>query len=155
MSASAATPGAPRVATRDLPAEIHETHTGVVALVGDRAYKVKKAIVTDFLDFGTVERRQEVCAREVALNRRLAPDAYLGVAQLVGPDGAPAEPVIVMHRYDDADRLSTKVIRRDDVESDLACIAGVLARFHADAQRSRAIDACGKVPASPTAGSRT
>lgn len=60
------------MADTDLPAEIHETHTGVVALVGDRAYKAKKAIVTDFLDFGSVERRREVCAREVALNRRRA-----------------------------------------------------------------------------------
>ena len=30
-----------------------ETHTGMVFLVGDRAYKVKKPVVTDFLDFST------------------------------------------------------------------------------------------------------
>ena len=63
MSASSVTAGAQPVATADLRADIHETHTGVVALVGDRAYKAKKPIVTDFLDFSTVERRQAVCAR--------------------------------------------------------------------------------------------
>ncbi len=66
-----------------LPApEIHETHTGIVALIGDRAYKVKKPVVTDFLDFSSVEQREQVCAREVQLNRRLAADSYLGVAHL-------------------------------------------------------------------------
>ena len=33
------------------PNEVAETHTGLVFLVGDRAYKVKKPVVTDFLDF--------------------------------------------------------------------------------------------------------
>ena len=150
MSASTVTAGAQPVATADLRADIHETHTGVVALVGDRAYKAKKPIVTDFLDFSTVERRQAVCAREVALNRRLASQAYLGVAQLIGPDGGAAEPVIVMRRYDDADRLSTRVIRGDDAEGELVRIAAMLARFHEDAQRSQAIDACGNVPAVTT-----
>lgn len=59
---------------------IAETHTGMVFLVGDRAYKIKKPVLTDFLDFSTVERRESACADEVALNRRLAPDSYLGVA---------------------------------------------------------------------------
>ena len=50
-------------------AEIHETHTGIVALVGEKAYKVKKAVTTDFLDFSSVERREQVCVREVQLNQ--------------------------------------------------------------------------------------
>ena len=32
-----------------------ETHTGMVFLVGDRAYKVKKPVVTDFLDFSKLQ----------------------------------------------------------------------------------------------------
>ncbi|MGV9754196.1 hypothetical protein ACWDTJ_29600, partial [Nocardia farcinica] len=44
-------------------ARLHETHTGVVVLCGDRAYKVKKPVVTDFLDFGTVELRERACRR--------------------------------------------------------------------------------------------
>ena len=38
-------------------AEVAETHTGMVFLVGELAYKVKKSVVTDFLDFSTVDRR--------------------------------------------------------------------------------------------------
>lgn len=68
-------------------AEVAETHTGMVFLVGDLAYKVKKPVVTDFLDFSTVDRRVTACTREVMLNRRLAPASYLG------PAASPRRPV--------------------------------------------------------------
>ena len=58
--------------------ELRETHSAVVAMVGDRAYKVKKPVRLPFLDFSTVGARRAVAEREVALNRRLAPDVYLG-----------------------------------------------------------------------------
>ena len=93
----------------DLDAQVHETHTGVVILLGDKAYKVKKPVVTDFLDFSTPESRQHACEREVILNRRLAPQGYLGVGQFVGPAGEPSEPVIEMRRYPDSTRLASLV----------------------------------------------
>ena len=68
-------------------AEVHETHTGVVVLVADKAYKAKKPVATDFLDFSTAGRREQACAREVLLNSRLAPQAYLGVAHFNDPAG--------------------------------------------------------------------
>ena len=63
---------------------VAETHSGLVFFVGDRAFKLKKAINLGFLDFTAQERRREACEREVALNRRLAPDVYLGVADTLG-----------------------------------------------------------------------
>ena len=69
--------------------DVHETHTGVVVLIGDRAFKAKKPVLTDFLDFRTVEQRERACAREVELNSRLSPDSYLGVAHLTDPSGGP------------------------------------------------------------------
>ncbi len=125
---------------------IAETHTGMVFLVGDRAYKIKKPVLTDFLDFSTVERRESACADEVALNRRLAPDSYLGVAHFTDADGV-AEPVIVMRRHPDELRLATMVIRDEPVEDHLAAVAVILARFHAAAARSREVDAQGRVDA--------
>ena len=50
--------------------------------VGDRAYKLKKPVKLAFLDFSTVAERERACRREVELNRRLAPDVYLGVADV-------------------------------------------------------------------------
>ena len=128
-------------------ADIRETHTGVVVLIGDRAYKIKKPVTTDFLDYSTPASRERVCAREVELNRRLAPDSYLGVAHLSDPSGGPAEPVIVMRRYPDTRRLATMVRNRDVVTGCLARIAQVLTAFHDRADRGRIIDAEGKVRA--------
>ena len=120
--------------------QVAETHTGLVVLVGDLAYKVKKPVVTDFLDFSTIASREQACAHEVMLNRRLAPDSYLGVGHFAGPQGGDPEPVIVMRRYSDDVRLATKVRRGEPVEDDLAAVARILAGFHAGAQRGRRID---------------
>ena len=125
---------------------IAETHTGMVFLVGDRAYKIKKSVVTDFLDFSTVDRREAACSSEVTLNRRLAPDSYLGVAHFTAP-GADAEPVIVMRRHPDELRLQTMVRHGEPVEDHLAEVALVLSRFHAVARRGREVDAQGRVDA--------
>ena len=62
------------------PVAIRETHSAIVFLVGDRACKLKKPVDRGFLDFRTREAREAVCHREVALDRRLAPDVYLALA---------------------------------------------------------------------------
>ncbi len=137
--------------TAGLPyVDVHETHTGVVVLAGDRAYKAKKPVFTDFLDFRTPEGRERACLREVELNSRLSPGSYLGVAYLTDPTGGPAEPVVVMRRYRDNDRLASIVtggLPGESVQGVLDTIAGVLARFHEHAERSPLIDANGKAGA--------
>ncbi|MFG1609745.1 hypothetical protein [Actinoplanes sp. NPDC049265] len=60
------------------PAAVRETHAALVVFVGDRAYKLKKPVDLGFLDFRSRAERERVCHREVELNRRLAPDVYLG-----------------------------------------------------------------------------
>jgi aminoglycoside phosphotransferase family enzyme/predicted kinase len=137
----------PRVTTGGFSAEVRETHTGIVVLVGNRAYKAKKPITTDFLDFSTPEYRERACEHEIALNRRLAPDSYLGVAHFVGPGDGPAEPVIVMRRYPDDARLSSLVKSDEPVHHHLCVIADILARFHENARRSRVIDTHGSIGA--------
>jgi aminoglycoside phosphotransferase family enzyme len=42
-------------------------------LAGAFAYKLKKPVRFDFLDFSTVAAREQACREEVRLNRRLAP----------------------------------------------------------------------------------
>lgn len=126
--------------------EVHETHTGMVVLAGDRAFKAKKPVLTDFLDFRAPEQRERACRREVELNSRLSPDSYLGVAHLSDPAGGPAEPIVVMRRYRDEDRLAS-IVRRgagEPVAGLLDAIAAVLARFHQGAERGPAIDAEGE-----------
>ncbi|WP_395657741.1 AAA family ATPase [Nocardioides sp.] len=123
-------------------AEVRETHSGVVLLLGDLAYKLKRPVRLDFLDFSTVEARQRACEREVELNRRLTPDVYLGVGALRRPDGS-EEPAVVMRRMPDERRL-THLVRSGEPGTDLDAavrhVARALASFHARASRSAAAD---------------
>jgi aminoglycoside phosphotransferase family enzyme/predicted kinase len=128
-------------AGRALPADVAETHSGVVFFLGDRAYKVKKPVDLGFLDFRTREARLDACRREVELNRRLAPDVYLGVADISGPDGQLCDHLVVMRRMPDDRRLSSMVTAGVPVDDHLDRLAALLARFHAGADRSPAIDA--------------
>jgi hypothetical protein len=119
-----------------LPAAVAETHISVVFFVGDRAYKLKKPVAPGFLDFSTRELREAACHREVELNRRLAPDVYLGVADVVGPDGASCDHLVVMRRLPADRRLAALVTAGSDVDDDLRDLARLIAAFHAAAPRS-------------------
>ncbi|MGB9223590.1 nucleoside monophosphate kinase [Mycobacterium sp.] len=142
MTVANAVEGAPM--TDAVPyVDVHETHTGVVVLAGDRAYKAKKPVLTDFLDFRTPEQRERACRREVELNSRLSPASYFGVAHLSNPSGGPAEPLVVMRRYRDNDRLASMVKHGQPVEPVLDRIAAMLANFHESADRSSVISAQG------------
>jgi aminoglycoside phosphotransferase family enzyme/predicted kinase len=127
-------------------ATLHETHSAVVLLCGERAYKTKRPVVTDFLDFGTPERREQAIARELELNRRLAPDVYLGVGRYTEPEGGPGEPVLVMRRLPDEARLTT-LLDDPGTRSALSELVRLLADFHDGAARGPQIDAAGTVAA--------
>jgi len=122
-------------------AALAETHSAVVFFLGDRAYKVKKPVDLGFLDFRDRATREAVCHREVELNRRIAPDVYLGVADVTGPDGELCDHLVVMRRMPPERRLSRLVTEGADVESDLWQLAHLLAAFHAKSERSPAADA--------------
>ena len=93
------------------PVEVRETHISWVFLVGDRAYKLKKPVVLDFLNYGTPARRHAMCHEELTLNARLAPDLYLSVKAVAAQEGrleltdendpAAIDYVVEMRRYDE------------------------------------------------------
>src|SRR5258708_6277626 len=56
-----------------------DTHISMVWLAGDRAYKLKRAVTFDYVDFSTVALRRAACEAEVRLNQRTAPTLYRGV----------------------------------------------------------------------------
>jgi len=62
--------------------ELVQTHISYVLLAGDYVYKVKKPVDLGFLDYSTLEKRRFYCEEEVRLNRRLCPEAYLGVVPI-------------------------------------------------------------------------
>ncbi|MGZ4690704.1 MAG: bifunctional aminoglycoside phosphotransferase/ATP-binding protein [Acidimicrobiia bacterium] len=125
-------------------AAIHETHISIVVLIGDQAVKLKKPVRYPFIDLSTRALREQACRREVELNRRLAPDVYLGVADVVGPDGAVCDHLVVMRRMPDARRLSTLVVEHAAGNDDMVHVARRLAAFHAGAETSPTIAAAGR-----------
>jgi aminoglycoside phosphotransferase family enzyme/predicted kinase len=135
--------GPPPPLLLDDDVELHETHISWVFVAGERAYKIKKPVVLPFLDYGTLERRRAMCEAEVELNRRLAPDIYLGVRALVpAPDGvrlagaadpAAVEYAVEMARYDEADTLARRLAAGTAGGAEIAAVGARLAAFHADA----------------------
>ena len=118
-------------------AGLAETHTAVLLFMGDRAYKIKKSVRFPFLDFSTPELRERACRREVQLNRRIAPDVYLGVAALSEPDQSAnvAEHVVVMRRMPEDRSLAALVVARNpSLYDQVREIARVLGGFHATAE---------------------
>ncbi|HEU5108336.1 MAG TPA: AAA family ATPase [Micromonosporaceae bacterium] len=125
------------------PAAVRETHVATVFLTGDRAYKVKKPVDVGFLDFRTRASRLAACRREVELNRRLAPDVYLGVADVSDVDGLVCDHMVVMRRMPTQRRLSTLVANREPVADTVTGLARMIAAFHAGARRAPEISAQG------------
>src|SRR5690606_19215112 len=89
--------------------ETIETHASIVFLAGQRAWKLKRAVWYDYLDFSTVARRQAMCSAEVSINKRTAPQLYRGVVAVtrtdagglaIGGSGTPVDWLVSMNRFD-------------------------------------------------------
>lgn len=123
-----------------------DTHISALFLAGDRVYKLKRAVRFPYLDFSTAARRRAAAEAEVAINRRTAPDLYLGtVAVTRGPDGAlaldgagePVEWLVAMRRFDQEtlfDRMAERGALTPPVMEELA---EAIARFHGEAEIRR------------------
>lgn len=124
------------------PAAVAETHVSVVTFLGDRAYKLLKPLDLGFLDHRTVEARREACHREVSLNRRLAPDVYLGVADVTDGRGTVLDHLVVMRRMP-AERRLTRLLDSPEAVDAVRAVARAVAVFHSTARRAPEIDAAG------------
>ncbi len=90
-------------------AQLIETHISWIVLTGDYAYKVKKPVRFDFLDYSTLELREQQCRRELEIGRRYAPEIYLEVVSIWaandglavgGGDGEVVEYALKMRQFD-------------------------------------------------------
>lgn len=97
-----------------------ETHGNLVFLAGQDAYKIKRAVHFDYMDFSTLEKRRLACQREVEINRRWAPDLYLGCVPIkrrsdgtlsFTGEGETVEWAVHMRRFEQDDLLSTYAAR--------------------------------------------
>ncbi|QDL92631.1 hypothetical protein FDP22_13045 [Paroceanicella profunda] len=125
-----------------------ETHLSHVFLAGQSAWKMKKALCVGFADFDTLEKRRLSCAAELALNRRTAPELYLGLAALCdGPEGlridgpgAPVEYLVHMRRFPQEDLLDRVATRGALDEAHVRALADEISALHLSARRIAAAD---------------
>lgn len=119
--------------------ETIETHMSWVFLTGGYAYKLKKPVCYDILDFRTIEARRFYCEEEIRLNRRLAPQVYLGTVALVidpaghlqlGNGGSVTDWLVKMHRLSAHHMLDYALKRRAGREEDAVRIATLLNNFY-------------------------
>lgn len=118
---------------------LHETHISWVFVTEDFAYKLKKPLRFDFLDYSTPAARERACRAELRLNRRLAPDVYLDVLAVTrdergglhfGGEGETVDYAVRMRRLADDDRLDQRIRQRLLTDDDLERVAERLAEFY-------------------------
>jgi len=114
-----------------------------VFMAGDRVYKLKKPVRFAYLDFSTLDRRAAACRAEYQLNRRLAPDIYLGVVPLtlstsglaIAGDGPVVDWLVVMRRLEENDTLEAALHGGWLKPSQVDRLAATLRAFYAHAPR--------------------
>ncbi|MEO6844065.1 MAG: hypothetical protein ABI184_02765 [Ginsengibacter sp.] len=122
--------------------ELIETHISWVILGDEFVYKIKKPIQYSFLDFSTLALRKHYCERELELNKRLAPDVYIGVMPVLeyeqnitigGNKGTVIDYAVKMHKLK-VDRRMDKLLVNDEVSTiDIKKLAERIASFHKEA----------------------
>ncbi|HEY3060595.1 MAG TPA: AAA family ATPase [Chloroflexota bacterium] len=128
-----------------------ETHISWVILAGRYAYKLRKPVDFGFLDFTTLAARRADCEAEVVLNRRLCPDLYIGIEDVVeregqlyiGGPGRALEPAVKMHRIPDSGMLPALIGRRAIDVRLMDRLAKQLAEFHQAAATGAGVDCHG------------
>jgi aminoglycoside phosphotransferase family enzyme/predicted kinase len=120
--------------------EVVETHISWVFLTDRYAYKLKKPVTFEFLDFSTPGRRRQACLEELRCNRRLAPDVYLDVlplthddggAMALGGGGTPIDWIVRMRRLAAAKALDVVLQSGRLTKADSRAIADLLICFYA------------------------
>ena len=119
------------------PEQVIQTHAAIVALYADEAFKIKRAVKYDYLDFSTLELREKMLRRELTLNGEAAPGVYRDVVPItrdgqgrlqMDGSGEVVEWVLRMARFPVEAELS---VMADEGQIDLA-LADALGRSIAD-----------------------
>jgi aminoglycoside phosphotransferase family enzyme/predicted kinase len=135
---------APEWPADELPIELRQTHISVLLLGRTRVAKLKKPVDFGFLDYTTLAKRLKACQDEVRLNRRLAPDTYIGYGGVIETDGKIGfsgrhgriiDYCVWMKRLPDELMLDQLVARNAVTEAMIDRIAARLGEFHRTAWR--------------------
>jgi aminoglycoside phosphotransferase family enzyme len=133
--------------------ELVQTQMSFVFLTDNYVYKVKKPVNLGYLDYTTLDKRQFYCQKEVELNRRLCPEAYLGVVPItrdnnvitVDGQGEVIEYSVKMLRLPE-EAMMDRLLIHNQVSPEMAAkVARKLAEFHQKAETNASISAFGSL----------
>lgn len=122
-----------------------ETHCSIIFLIGNYAYKLKRPIAFSALDYSTIDQRGAACRAELELNRRTAPELYLGVHTIrrqpngelaFDGEGRVLDWVVEMRRFDQGDlfdHLADVEILSPEL---MRALADEIAWFHGTAENT-------------------
>jgi aminoglycoside phosphotransferase family enzyme len=118
--------------------DVIKTHMSWVFLTEAHVWKLKRPVCSAFFDFRSLESRRINSEQEVRLNRRLAPDVYLGVVPLtvengalvLGGDGDPVDWLVKMRRLPAGRMLNQVIADRTWRQEDLRKVGAILGRFY-------------------------
>lgn len=138
--------------------ELLETHISWVVLTGKFAYKIKKPVNFGFVNYESLAKRKHFCDLEIELNRRFAPDLYLGVvpifqkedrlqvgeiAERAGTSAMPVLEYAVKMRQFRQDDILVCHLRHSDLPTEmLDTFAQDIADFHRNAESALPTMAC-------------
>jgi uncharacterized protein len=135
--------------------EMMQTQMSFIFLTGKYVYKVKKPVNLGYLDYTTLEQRHYFCDQEVKLNRRLCPEAYLGVIPIMresseircGGEGEVIDYAVKM-LYLPQDRMMNILLDRNRVTLEMVeQVAQKMVDFHSKAATDPTISNYGKIEA--------
>jgi uncharacterized protein len=132
--------------------DVRQTHISVVFLAGPFVYKLKKPVNLGFVDFTTPDKRRHFCDEEVRLNRRLAPDVYLGVVEVaqtadgfkVEGQGDAVDWAVKMRRLPDDATLHERLGRNEVSVELVESLAQRIASFHSAGETNERIGGFGR-----------
>jgi len=137
--------------------ELIQTQMSFLFLTGDYVYKVKKPVNLGYLDYTTLEKRRYFCYREVELNKRLCPDAYLAVVPITEScqmsavsyhfegEGKVIEYAVKMRQLPQECMMDVLLCKGQVTKEMVAKVAEKLAGFHQKAKTSPEIVAFGNL----------
>ncbi len=132
-----------------------QTQMSFVFLTGNYVYKVKKPVNLGYLDYTTLAKRHFYCQREVELNLRLCPDAYLGVVSITEEKGdisiegkGKVIEYAVKMRYLPQEKMLNVLLSSNQVSAEMITrVAQKLVEFHQKAETNNTISAFGEIDA--------
>jgi len=133
--------------------ELVQTQMSFVFLTDNYVYKVKKPVNLGYLDYTTLDKRQFYCQKEVELNQRLCPEAYLGVVPItqdnnvitVDGQGEVIEYSVKMLRLPE-EAMMDRLLAQNQVSPEMVVrVAQKLVEFHQKAETNASISTFGNL----------